>query len=123
MVQYAKEAFGENPNLSVGMQLVLDTEYGEQVVTIAKMDNDNVWLDTNHPLAGVTLHFNGAIESVEEMTEEMLAEMKAEHEHGGCGGHDCCGQHEHGGCGSEDDEEEHGHHHGDGGCCGSHKKK
>jgi FKBP-type peptidyl-prolyl cis-trans isomerase SlyD len=106
MVQYAKEAFGENAEIKVGMQLVLDTEYGEQVVTVAKIENNDVWLDTNHPLAGITLNFDGQIESVEEMTEEMLEQLKHQHSGGCCSEHECCGEHDHG---SEE------------GCC-SHKK-
>ncbi|OQY16248.1 MAG: peptidylprolyl isomerase [Desulfobacteraceae bacterium 4572_35.1] len=45
--------------LEVGMQLEAETEDGVPfVVTIAKIDGDQVTLDGNHPMAGKTLNFS-----------------------------------------------------------------
>ncbi|MFN3200410.1 MAG: peptidylprolyl isomerase [Bradymonadia bacterium] len=42
-----------------GMQLVLEDNAGQQVpVWISKVEGDGVWLDSAHPLAGVTLNFD-----------------------------------------------------------------
>ena len=71
------------------------------VVSIAE---DVVTMDFNHPLAGETMHFEGAVTGVRDASEEEIAALFSG---GGCG----CGS---GGCGSCGDEGD------EGGCgCGS----
>ncbi len=71
------------PNLEVGMQLQAETDQGHQSFTIVKIEEENVVLDGNHPLAGQTLHFDVKVKSVRKATEE---ELSHGHVHGP-GGH------------------------------------
>ena len=65
--------FADVPDLAVGMQFRLPTTDGEShVVTLTELDDATVTLDGNHPLAGVTLHFQVAIRDVREATPEEL---------------------------------------------------
>ncbi len=67
------EELGED--LEVGMQFEADTEGGPLVVTVTDLDGDEVTVDANHPLAGMTLNFDVTITSLRESTPE-------EREHG-----------------------------------------
>lgn len=69
--------------LSKGMAVKVNTEQGPRDVTVVKVGKFNVDVDTNHPLAGLTLTFDIAIEDVRAATEEELAHG---HVHG-LGGH------------------------------------
>lgn len=69
--------------LEEGMQLHTEGEFGEQTVIITKIVGNEVTIDGNHPLAGMTLHFDIAIRDVRPATDE-------ERDHGhvhGPGGH------------------------------------
>lgn len=80
----AKTAFGNNA-IMVGAQFRTQDKQGhQQVVTITKIDADKVTVDSNHPLAGVTLHFDVTIKEVREATAEELAHG---HVHGPGGHH------------------------------------
>ena len=67
---------------------------------VAKVAEDKVTMDFNHPMAGKTLHFSGKVESVRDATEkELLEGLHGEYLPSGCGhcgGH--CGEGE--GCGN-----------------------
>ncbi|MFQ5994097.1 MAG: peptidylprolyl isomerase [Acidiferrobacterales bacterium] len=70
----AKDRFEAEGELEVGMQFRASTNAGEtRVVTITKIDDDDVTVDGNHPLAGVTLNFAVAVRGVRDATEEELA--------------------------------------------------
>ena len=45
---------------------------GGEIVTVVSAENDEVTIDGNHPLAGVTLHFVVDIIDVREATAEEL---------------------------------------------------
>jgi peptidylprolyl isomerase len=47
----------EDINPEVGMVLSMQSEQGEMPVRIVQMDDDNLTLDANHPLAGQDLTF------------------------------------------------------------------
>lgn len=69
--------------LEEGMQLHTEGEFGEQTVIITKIVGNEVTIDGNHPLAGMTLHFDIKIREVRPATDE-------ERDHGhvhGPGGH------------------------------------
>ena len=70
-------------NLRVGMSAKVNTEKGMRDVTIIKVGKFNVDVDTNHPLAGLTLTFDISIETVRAAEEE---ELTHGHVHGE-GGH------------------------------------
>ena len=57
---------------------------GVQIVTVVGVEGDQVTLDANHPLAGVSLNFDVTIVEVRDATPE---ELEHGHVHGP-GGHD-----------------------------------
>jgi len=95
----ASEGYGElDPNLvhkvpqdrfggqqiEPGMQFQAGEQGEMGVFTVIGVEDDMVVLNGNHPLAGVTLHFNVEITGVREATEEELAHG---HVHGEGGHH------------------------------------
>lgn len=69
--------------LEVGTQLHTETEDGETTVVVTKIEGDQITIDGNHPLAGLTLHFDVTIREVRAATDE---ELDHGHVHGP-GGH------------------------------------
>jgi FKBP-type peptidyl-prolyl cis-trans isomerase SlyD len=76
--------FDMDEPLEQGMQIQLDTEGGPVIATIVKIDDENVTLDLNHPLAGVPLHFDVEVMEVREASAQELAHG---HVHGPGGHH------------------------------------
>ncbi len=86
MVQeVAKSGFQseEGEELVPGMQVQIETNNGPSIAMVTNIEGDNVTLDLNHPLAGVTLNFDIEVMGVREATEE---EINHGHVHG-VGGH------------------------------------
>ena len=80
-----KTAFGEEiDKVEVGMRFQAETEQGPVPVIVTGMDDDNVTVDGNHPLAGKELHFSVSIAEVRDASAE---EIEHGHVHGP-GGHD-----------------------------------
>ncbi len=131
-----KSMFGDM-KLNVGDAFLADTSMGPQTIYVKEINDTNVIVDGNHPLADQTLKFSVDIIAVREATESEIKhghvhgdgdtccdhDHDHEHEHGCCCGHHhhhdddehehdhkCCGHHHH-----DDDEEEHEHK-----CCGHH---
>ena len=77
-----KEAFGEEQEVEAGMQFHAQGE-GDQMVmiTVTEVNGDKVTIDGNHPLAGVTLHYDVEVMDVREATEEELSHGHI-HQHG-----------------------------------------
>lgn len=71
-------------DVTVGMQFHAQAENGVSVVTVVAVSDEDVTVDANHPLAGVTLNFDVEVKEVREATEEELAHG---HVHGP-GGHE-----------------------------------
>jgi FKBP-type peptidyl-prolyl cis-trans isomerase SlyD len=71
-------------DLEEGMQLEASNDEGEQIVVVSKIEGDKVTLDGNHPLAGMTLHFDITVREVREATAEEIAHG---HVHGPGGHH------------------------------------
>jgi FKBP-type peptidyl-prolyl cis-trans isomerase SlyD len=72
--------------LEVGMQFEVQGDGEGQVVTVVAMDENEVTVDGNHPLAGLTLHFDVDIVDVREATPDEIEhghvhDGHAEHEH------------------------------------------
>ena len=62
----------DTDSIQPGMQFTAHSEQGHRLVTVIGVDGDNVTLDENHPLAGVTLHFDVKILAVRAATQEEI---------------------------------------------------
>ena len=74
-----KDGFQGDEELTVGLQVQIDTGNGQAIGVVTKIEDENVTLDLNHPLAGATLHFEVKIEDVRDATPE---EIDHGHSHG-----------------------------------------
>lgn len=106
-----RDRFQGVESLEVGMQFQANTEQGPISVRVTKVDDDDVTVDGNHPLAGKHLNFNVTILDVRAGTEEEI-EHGHIHQGGGC----CGGSGDEGGecCSSEESKGESSK---EGGCC------
>ena len=63
----------KDPNaVEVGAQFQAETSQGLRLATVTQVDDQNVTVDLNHPLADLTLNFDIDIVAVREATEEEL---------------------------------------------------
>ncbi len=84
LVQVVSRDMFESVNeLEVGMRFRASLEDGEHVFTIVGLDDKQVTIDGNHPLAGTTLKFDVKVVEVRAATSE---ELDHGHVHG-AGGH------------------------------------
>ena len=91
----------------VGMEFQANTDQGPVSVRVVRVEEDDITVDGNHPLAGKHLNFNVTVQEVRVATEEELAHGHV-HQGGGC----CGGGHGKGdGCCNDDKEQQ-------GGSCG-----
>jgi len=79
-----KDQFSGVDPLEVGMQFHAHSDAGVQTVIIRKIEGNDVTIDANHPLAGMTLHFDVLVGEVRDATAEELAHG---HVHGPGGHH------------------------------------
>ena len=79
-----KDRFEGDEEISVGMQIQVDIEGKVSVASVTEIGKEEITLDLNHPLAGVTLHFDIEVMNVREATEE---ELSHGHVHGPGGHH------------------------------------
>jgi FKBP-type peptidyl-prolyl cis-trans isomerase SlyD len=84
--QVAKSGFKseEDEELKPGMQVQIETNNGPSIAMVTKIEGENVTLDLNHPLAGVTLNFAIEVVAVRASTDE---EIEHGHVHGPGGHH------------------------------------
>lgn len=101
-----RDRFQGVENLEVGMQFQASTEQGPISVRVVKIEEDDVTVDGNHPLAGKHLNFDVTVQEVRAATEEELAHGHIHKEGGCCGGNgggegECCNDEKEGegGCG------------------------
>lgn len=71
------------PDVEEGMRFEVATEEGDRLITIIEIDEEEITVDGNHPLAGVPLDFEV---TVLEVREASLEEIMHGHIHGP-GGH------------------------------------
>lgn len=85
MVQVVpRKSFGDAADIKPGMKFKANTPQGPCVVTVVDANEENVTVDANHELAGVTLHFDVTVTDVRDATAEELAHG---HVHGPGGHH------------------------------------
>jgi len=78
-----RSQFPADAEIEEGMQFETQTPDGQGVIfTVEIIEEDQVHIDGNHPLAGETLHFDVEVLSVRDVTEEEKAHG---HAHGGDG--------------------------------------
>jgi FKBP-type peptidyl-prolyl cis-trans isomerase SlyD len=82
--QVPRSALSGVEDLQTGMRLRAESNQGVHAVTVTHIADDTVTLDANHPLAGITLHFEVEITAVREASAEELAHG---HVHGPDGHH------------------------------------
>ena len=83
LTQRVPKKYFKDTKLEVGMQAVLQTNFGPRAVTIQKIGMSVVDVDLNHPMAGKDLRFEIEIVDVREASTE---EIEHGHVHGD-GGH------------------------------------
>lgn len=81
-----RDRFQGVENLEVGMQFQASTDQGPISVRVVKVEEDDVTVDGNHPLAGKHLNFNVTVQDIREATEEELQHGHPHKEDGCCGG-------------------------------------
>ena len=64
----------EGVELTPGENVIADTPHGPVGLTILEVNDDNIVVDGNHPLAGKRLHFEVEIVDVRAASEEELAQ-------------------------------------------------
>ncbi|WP_416307766.1 FKBP-type peptidyl-prolyl cis-trans isomerase [Neptunicella sp. SCSIO 80796] len=84
LVQVVPKSMFEGMEVEVGMQFRAGTDDGEQSVAVIDVTDDEVVVDGNHPLSGLTLSFDVEILDVRDATAEEL-EHGHVHSAGGCG--------------------------------------
>jgi FKBP-type peptidyl-prolyl cis-trans isomerase SlyD len=85
-LELPRDEFEQPEDLELGMQFSLtDEDEEDMVVSIIDFDDETVTVDGNHPLAGVTLHFDVKVHDVRPATADEI-EQSSSHSCGdGCG--------------------------------------
>lgn len=86
-IELSRDEFESPDELELGMQFSLTDEDDEEViVSVVDFTDESVVVDGNHPLAGVTLHFDVKVHDVRPATPEEI-EQSGSHSCGdeGCG--------------------------------------
>ncbi len=81
----SRKQFPPGADMKVGVRFAAEVGPGQQIVfTVIDVKGDDIHLDGNHPLAGVTLNFDVEVLAIREATEE---EKSHGHAHGPDGHH------------------------------------
>ncbi len=81
----SRTAFPPEMPLQPGMQFETETEEGESIpIWVTDVDDNVVYVDVDHPLAGETLHFDVTVVEVRDASREEVAHG---HPHGPGGHH------------------------------------
>lgn len=96
VVDVPRDRFDVESEIQVGQKFQAETPAGPMLVTVTKVTQENITIDSNHELAGKTLHFDVEVVDVRDATEEETAPYENT---GGCSG--SCGSC--GGCSSQED--------------------
>jgi FKBP-type peptidyl-prolyl cis-trans isomerase SlyD len=79
-----KGQFSGVDDIKAGMQFSVNSNAGEQIVTVTKVEGETVIVDANHPLAGKTLNFDVTVVGIRAATKD---ELDHGHAHGDGGHH------------------------------------
>lgn len=133
LVQTVDRSMFGDMEIHVGDSFLADTDAGQKPIFIKSLSGDDVVVDGNHPLAGLTLQFHVDVLDVREATESEISHGHVhvnghcehdEHDHccchhhhdhdddDGADDHCCCHHHD-----DDDEEHEHDHEHK---CCHHH---
>ncbi|MDQ1325657.1 MAG: FKBP-type peptidyl-prolyl cis-trans isomerase SlyD [Campylobacterota bacterium] len=81
----ASEALSELPeDLFVGMEVdgyMEDAPEDIIIYTVTQIYSDHAVLDANHPLAGISLTFEGSVDEIQEIDEKAIEEILEHHRH------------------------------------------
>jgi FKBP-type peptidyl-prolyl cis-trans isomerase SlyD len=69
----SRDMFEGIDNIEVGMQFHADVSSGSGVVTVVHIEDDDITIDGNHPLAGLALTFDVEVIGIRAATEEEAA--------------------------------------------------
>lgn len=82
----SRDMFGPDQDIEPGMQFHAQSPQGEtMVITVKQVEGDDITVDGNHPLAGVSLNFAVSVIEIRDATQE---EIEHGHAHGPDGHHD-----------------------------------
>jgi FKBP-type peptidyl-prolyl cis-trans isomerase SlyD len=86
-LEIARDEFESPDDLEIGMQFSLtdEEEDEEMVVAVVDFNDEFVVVDGNHPLAGVTLHFDVKVRDVRPATAEEIEQSGSHSCEDGCG--------------------------------------
>ncbi len=84
LVQAVDKSMFEGMEVNPGMTFRATTDDGEQSVMILEVNDEDVIIDGNHPLSGLTLNFDVEVLEVRAATDEEIAHGHP-HTEGGCG--------------------------------------
>ncbi len=74
--------FEGNDDIKAGMQFQAQDQQGHvMIITVSDVDGDNITIDGNHPLAGITLHYDIEVVDIRDATEDELSHGHV-HQHG-----------------------------------------
>ena len=79
-----RDAFQGVESIEPGMVFTAQTQGGPVQLMVTGVEEDDITVDPNHPLAGKVLHFSGTVNEVREPTQE---ELDHGHVHGPGGHH------------------------------------
>ncbi|MDP6361417.1 MAG: peptidylprolyl isomerase [Planctomycetota bacterium] len=78
----SKESFEDADAIEIGDELQAESDEAVYFVTVTSIDEEFITVDGNHPLAGLSLHFQVKVTDIRDATEDELAHG---HVHGpGC---------------------------------------
>lgn len=97
VVEVPRDRFDVEAEIEPGQKFQAETPAGPMLVTVIKVTPETITIDSNHELAGKTLHFEVEVVDVRDATEEETAPYENTGCGGGCGG--CGGSCGDGGCG------------------------
>ena len=64
-----RSSFGAVEQIEVGMAFVADTEEGERQFVVTAVEDEQIEVNGNHPLAGETLHYSVRVEALRGSTD------------------------------------------------------